>query len=92
VRRSFQLENDHLILPNGRRVPLKHIEDWAQSAHDGRQYITPKLWHGWRIVQQYLVPPGRKVSHGIHVRHMRFLALRIDAYQRQKRSAGLRDA
>lgn len=74
--RPFHLEPQHLIIPNGRRIALTAIEDWAMAAWGGQQRIVTPKWSGWRVVQQYLVPPGRTMQRGgIHINHFRALAL-----------------
>lgn len=92
-RGTWQLDGTDLITPAGRRIPLKAIEDWAMAAWGGRQHIATQLWSGWRIVQQYLVPPGQTVrTGGIHliaVRHLGFQA-RSDRWHPKKRFGGQR--
>ena len=71
-RRPYQLEASHLVIPNGRRIALDAIEDWAMAAWGGQQRIVTPKWSGWRVVQQYLVPPGRTMQNGgIHINHFR---------------------
>lgn len=88
-RGTWQLDDDHLVTPTGRRIPLAAIEDWAMAAWSGRQYLITAVWAGWRIVQQRLVPPGRRADHGgvplIAVRH---LAMELESYRRRKSGFG----
>ncbi|URL60168.1 hypothetical protein IM816_08860 [Luteibacter flocculans] len=73
-RRQWQLEDGALVHPTGRRIPLDDIEDWFRAAWGGNQSIQTDRWRGWRIVQQYLVPPGRSIRDGIHINCLRALA------------------
>ncbi|SKB73639.1 hypothetical protein [Luteibacter sp. 22Crub2.1] len=61
---AWRLDGQDLINPEGRRIPLREIQNWAMARHDGRQDIQTDKWRGWRIVQQYLVPPGRTMANG----------------------------
>lgn len=75
MKPRWQLEHDHLITPTGRRIPLDIIEDWAMAAWGGHQRIVTPKWTGWRVVQQFLVPPGRTVrTCPIHINYLRGLA------------------
>lgn len=74
-KRPWQLDDDALVHPTGRRIPLAAIEDWFRAAWGGNQTIQTDRWQGWRIVQQYLVPPGRTLRNaGIHINALRALA------------------
>ncbi|WP_369929331.1 hypothetical protein [Xanthomonas sp. NCPPB 2632] len=92
MARPFQLDGDSLILPNGRRVALDAIEDWAMAAWGGRQTIQTEKWRGWRIVQQYLVPPFKTIHNsGLHVNNVLAVAMEVENYMRDlKRVSGQR--
>jgi hypothetical protein len=75
MKPRWQLDHDHLVTPAGRRIPLAAIEDWAMAAWGGRQHILTAKWTGWRIVQQWLVPPGSIASKGIPLLAIRHLHL-----------------
>lgn len=86
---SWRLEKNHLIAPTGRCIALKDIEDWAMAAWGGNQRIQTRKWQGWRIVQQYLVPPGRTLrACAIHINAIRSMALEVDRQRRTKESPG----
>ena len=46
-----------LLMPNGQRISLKHILQWRADLIEGRFDLTGK-WSGWRVRQQWLIPPG----------------------------------
>jgi hypothetical protein len=75
IKQHWKLDDGALITPAGRRIPLAAIEDWAMAAWGGRQHIVTAQWTGWRIVQQYLVPPGSIASKGIPLLAVRHLHL-----------------
>jgi len=76
---TWRLEPGTLITPHGREIPLREILNWAMARHDGRQDIQTDKWRGWRIVQQYLVPPGRTMADGgIHINAIRSIAFRSE--------------
>jgi len=83
-KRRWQLDDDALVHPNGRRIPLDAIEDWFRAAWGGTQQIQTDKWRGWRIVQQYLVPPGRAMRGGIHINAVRSLAGYLESRHRLK--------
>ncbi|WP_036113279.1 hypothetical protein [Luteibacter mycovicinus] len=79
---TWQLEPGELITPQGRHIPLREILNWAMARHDGRQDIQTDKWRGWRIVQQYLVPPGRTMADGgIHINAIKSLLFHDDQEQ-----------
>jgi hypothetical protein len=82
-RSTWKLDAKELITPTGRRIPLNAIEDWAMAAWGGRQHIVTPIWAGWRICQQYLVPPGKVAQRGgIPLLAVRHLALARDGERR----------
>lgn len=84
VARSWQLEPQHLITPQGIRVPLSTIAHWINEARNGNQQILTPKWSGWRICQQYLVPPGRGAQKaGVPMLAIRHLALELEARRRR---------
>lgn len=85
----WQLEPAHLVMPNGRRVPLAEIADWAMAAWGGKQQIVTDQWRGWRIVHQWLVPPGRRAqTGGVPMLAIRHLALELEAQRRRSKASG----
>ena len=85
--RLFQLDSESLTLPNGRRVPLDAIEDWAMAYWGGNQTIQTDRWKGWRIVQQFLVPPGRTIrTCPIHINAVKGLVMVVEASKRRKKT------
>lgn len=60
---NWRLDGDALLLPNGQRLHLKHIRQWQQDLIDGNADLTGK-WSGWRIRQQWLIPPGGTLRRG----------------------------
>ncbi|WP_369929333.1 hypothetical protein [Xanthomonas sp. NCPPB 2632] len=86
-RSTWQLETDVLITPQGRKIPLSQILNWAMARHDGRMNIDTDKWHGWRIVQQYLVPPGRTMANGgLHINAIRSLVFYEERDKRVRRT------
>lgn len=84
-REAWQLEANVLITPNGKRVPLSAIEDWLDAAWGGQQQLITPTWTGWRIVQQWLVPPGRRAQvGGVPLLAVRHLGLELEAARRRK--------
>lgn len=81
--RPWQLADDLLITPIGRQIPLRDVLDWSQATNQGRQSILTPTWQGWRVIQQWLVPPGRNArSGGIPLQSVRHLALELDHYRK----------
>lgn len=64
----WRIEGDALELPNGRRIPLKHIRQWQEDRVTGRADLTGK-WPGWRIRQQFLIAPGGSMRRGMISEH-----------------------
>lgn len=84
MQRRWQLDDQHLIAPTGRRIALKDIEDWAMAAWGGNQRIATDKWRGWRVVQQYLVPPGRTLrTCAIHINAIRSIAFDVERSRRE---------
>lgn len=77
-RRTWQLEAKHLVTPEGRRIALDDIKDWALAAWGDQQHIQTRSWAGWRVCHEFLIPPGRTMRRGsISLRAMRELAKEI---------------
>jgi hypothetical protein len=55
--KNWRLDDDALILPNGWRVSLATIRQWRSDLIEGRFDLSGQ-WNGWRIRQQWLIPPG----------------------------------
>ena len=88
-RGAWQLDGTDLVTPLGKRIPLDAIEDWAMAAWGGQQHLVTRVWTGWRIVQQWLVPPGRRAQQGIPLLAVRHLDLeRRGSRDRQKGGFG----
>lgn len=84
-RGVWQLEDNILVTPDGKRVPLSAIEDWINAARGGQQQLITPTWTGWRIVQQWLVPPGRRAQvGGVPLLAVRHLAMEIETERRRK--------
>jgi hypothetical protein len=84
VASSWQVEGTDLVTPQGLRVPLKTIQHWLTEARNGNQQILTPKWSGWRICQQYLVPPGRGAQKaGVPMLAIRHLALELEARRRR---------
>ncbi|KZC29273.1 hypothetical protein RhoFW510R10_06170 [Rhodanobacter sp. FW510-R10] len=56
-------------MPNGHRLPLRHIVQWRQDLIEGSADLTGK-WSGWRVRQQWLIPPGGTVKRGRIAQHV----------------------
>lgn len=57
---NWRLEDGALILPNGHRLTLASIRQWQLNLYSGTADLTGK-WSGWRIRQQWLIPPGGSI-------------------------------
>jgi hypothetical protein len=58
---NWKLDGEYLILPNGHRLHLLHdIRRWRNDLVDGNVDL-PGQWSGWRIRQQFLIPPGSSI-------------------------------
>ena len=80
----WQLEPAHLVMPNGRQLPLAEIADWAMAAWGGKQQLVTDQWRGWRIVHQWLVPPDRKApTGGIAIHTIESLRRELDTERRR---------
>lgn len=60
---NWRLERDALVLPNGHRLRLASIRDWRENLVTGQHDFTGK-WSGWRVRQQWLIPPGGTMRRG----------------------------
>jgi hypothetical protein len=58
--KNWRLDDDALLMPNGQRVQLKAVLQWRADLIDGRFDLTGK-WSGWRVRQQWLIPPGGSI-------------------------------
>lgn len=61
--KNWRLDDDALQMPNGQRLPLKHILQWRADLIEGSADLTGK-WSGWRVRQQWLIPPGGTIRRG----------------------------
>lgn len=78
-RGAWEFDGNELVGPYGIRIPLKDIVSWWTSTNTGNQYLRTEKWRGWRVVQQFLVPPGRTIrTCPIHISHLKSLAYRIE--------------
>jgi hypothetical protein len=81
---SWQLDGQYLVTPEGSRIPLKAIQHWLTEARNGNQHIVTPKWTGWRICQQWLVPPGRSAQKGgVAMLAIRHLAMELEARRRR---------
>lgn len=67
--RNWRLDNDALLLPNGQRLHLRDIRQWQADLIAGNADLTGK-WSGWRIRQQWLIPPGGSTKRGRIAQHV----------------------
>jgi hypothetical protein len=87
---NWRLDGDALLMPNGWRIPLQDIRQWRADTLEGRHDLTG-CWSGWRIRQQWLIPPGCSPRRGAIAEHcVRHLAMvndwaRLDLQRRQLR-------
>lgn len=58
--KNWRLDEDALILPNEWRISLASIRQWRSDLIEGRFDLTGR-WSGWRIRQQWLIPPGGSI-------------------------------
>lgn len=71
---NWRLDQEALVLPNGQRLALSSIRDWQGRLLVGEFDLTGK-WSGWRVRQQFLIPPGGTMRRGrIAERTLRHLA------------------
>lgn len=66
---NWRLDHDALLMPNGQRIPLKHILQWRVDQIEGRHDLSGK-WPGWRVRQQWLIAPGGTIRHGRIAQHV----------------------
>jgi hypothetical protein len=80
--KNWRLDGDALVLPNGWRIALADIRQWRSDLIQGCTNLTGQ-WAGWKVRQQWLIPPGggirtwRLSEH--YVRH----AARTEIWHRQ---------
>lgn len=67
--KNWRLDGDALIMPNGWRIQLAHVRQWRQDLIDGNADL-PGKWSGWRIRQQWLIPPGGSIKRGRIAQHV----------------------
>lgn len=88
---NWRLDNDALVLPNGRRLSLASIRQWQEDLYAGAADLT-RHWSGWRVRQQFLIPPGGSMRQGYLSEHyLRHLAQTADWHrkERQRRQLAL---
>jgi len=74
---NWRLDGDALLMPSGQRLSLKYILQWRADLVEGRCDL-PGKWSGWRVRQQWLIPPGGSLrQHRIAEHVMRY---HINAY------------
>jgi hypothetical protein len=66
---KWRLDADALVMPNGRRTPLKDILQWQLDKVDGRYDFTGQ-WSGWRVRQQWLIAPGGTIRRSRIAEHV----------------------
>jgi hypothetical protein len=66
---NWHLDGHALILPNGHRLTLATIRQRQLDAIEGRCDL-PGKWSGWRIRQQWLIPPNGTMRHGRIAQHV----------------------
>ena len=57
---NWRLDGDALVLPGGQRIKLANIRQWRSDLVTGQFDLTGK-WSGWRVRQQWLIPPGGSI-------------------------------
>jgi hypothetical protein len=70
-------------MPNGHRLTLRHILQWRADLIDGRFDLTGK-WAGWRVRQQWLIPPGGSVRQYRIAQHVLAYEIRDRDWQRKE--------
>lgn len=58
MSQRWLLESNQLIAPNGWTFNLRTLLMHRADIINGRQNIDTQPWSGWRIRQQFLIPPG----------------------------------
>jgi len=67
--KNWRLDDDALLLPNGLRLPLTDIREWREDLYTGNANLTGK-WSGWRVRQQWLIPPGGSIRQNRIAQHV----------------------
>ncbi len=58
--RNWRLDGRHIVMPNGWRIALYDIRQWRADMVEGHADL-PGRWAGWRIRQNFLLPPGATI-------------------------------
>jgi len=74
---GWKLDGDVLTSPSGTKVTIRDVLAERFAAINGQIDLASEAWRGWRIRQQFLIPPGQKIGHGLHVERLRFLAKHV---------------
>lgn len=80
--KNWRLDGDALVLPNGRRLKLASVLQWQSDLLMGRFDLTGQ-WAGWRIRQQWLIPPGGTIRTWRLSEHYARHAARTEQWHRQ---------
>jgi len=67
--KNWRLDDGALLMPNGQRLPLKDIREWREDLYAGNADLTGK-WSGWRVRQQWLIPPGGSLRQNRIAQHV----------------------
>jgi len=81
--KNWRLDDDALLMPNGQRLPLKHILQWRADLMAGNVDLTGK-WSGWRVRQQWLIPPGGTMNRGRIAQHVLAHDIRMHEWSSQE--------
>jgi hypothetical protein len=66
---NWRLDGDALLMPNGQRLKLASILQRQTDLLEGRFDLTGK-WSGWRVRQQWLIPPNGTIRRGRLAQHV----------------------
>lgn len=83
--KNWRLDGDALLMPSGQRISLRHILKWRADLIEGRSDLTGK-WNGWRIRQQWLIPPGGTMRQNRIAQHVLAHDIRVGEWERQESS------
>ena len=85
---SWRIEGKALITPFGQRIALHDVLQWRANLLQGNADLTGK-WSGWRVSQQWLIPPGGSIRSYRIAQHVlaheikKFNTQRIELSRRQ---------
>lgn len=80
--KHLQLDGDALLMPNGQRLTLASILQHQIDLIEGRCDL-PGKWCGWRVRQQWLIPPNGTIRRGRIAQHVLQHLVQSHEWERQ---------